>query len=101
MSSAIQLLCLIISFGYGFIFGLFLTINFTVFKRKNKIYLFLSFILLSFIFSLIYIYINYYLNKGIIHIYFYILILWGYIVFRKCQKSLIKCKLINKIFKKN
>lgn len=94
MNSYLQLLSFFVSFGYGMLF--YLLTRFNKFILSNKKY-FLQFIItLVFIIDIviIYIYIMYKINNGIIHPYFVITLIIGYILMLKLFD---KCKILCKI----
>ena len=80
MNSYVQLFCLVFSFVYGLVICLLNNFNYKLLKNKN---LFLKFFisgLYVFDMSLLYIVILYIVNDGILHIYFVLMLLFGYIL---------------------
>ena len=94
MSINIQIICMLVSFIYGFILKLLLIINKLLTKNNNKYINIISKIIYTYIIVILYIIIIYKINKGIFHIYFIILILLGYYLMSKYVKF------INIIFNK-
>ncbi len=78
MNSYIQLMCLIVSFIYGIFIYIASKFNIKVIKNKNIIIKSIINILFIFNISLGYVVILYYLNSGILHIYFILLMILGY-----------------------
>lgn len=87
MSGIIQFICLLFSFFFGFFLYSFFRFNYKLF-RKKKLFVFIFgeslVVLLS---SLVYVYFLYRINYGVLHIYFVMMILFGYFV-----HSVKKCK---------
>jgi hypothetical protein len=96
MSIKIQIICMLVSFMYGFILKILLIINKLLTKNNNKYINIISKIIYTYIVVILYIIIIYKINKGIFHIYFIILILLGYYLMSKYVKFI--SKKINKIF---
>ncbi len=94
MSIKIQIICMLVSFMYGFILKILLIINKLLTKNNNKYINIISKIIYTYIVVILYIIIIYKINKGIFHIYFIILILLGYYLMSKYVKF------INIIFNK-
>jgi len=80
MSSYIQLLCLILSFIYGYVVNKFNNIFLILVKKMNIFFRFIIYIAYVVIFSLLYIFILFKINRGILHYYFVIFIVIGYII---------------------
>lgn len=80
MNSYIQLFCLVFSFIYGIVICLLNNFNYKLLRNKNIfLKLFIS-CLYIFDISLLYIVILYMVNDGILHIYFVLLMIFGYIL---------------------
>ncbi len=80
MSSYIQLVCLILSFVYGFIINKFNNIILMLIKKVNILYRLIIYITYVILLSLFYIVILFNINRGILHYYFVIFIVIGYII---------------------
>ena len=80
MSSYVQLLCLLISFIYGFILYKLNYFNYKILKNKFIIFRIILYLLYILDLSILYIVILYKINKGILHIYFVIMIILGFII---------------------
>lgn len=80
MSSYVQLLCLIISFIYGFILYKLNCFNYKILKNKFIIFRIILYLFYILDLSILYIVILYKINKGILHIYFVIMIILGFII---------------------
>lgn len=80
MNSYLQLVCLLFSFFYGIFINSIIIFNRNIID-KIRVY-FKIIITMLFIdnVSLLYIIIMYKLNNGVIHFYFYIMIVLGYVV---------------------
>lgn len=91
MSSLIQLISLGVSFFYGVFFYLVNKINELMIDKKN--YFIKVLVTLVFIIDVVilYIYIMYKINNGIIHPYFIVLVVLGYVVMGINYKYLKKC----------
>ena len=90
MNNVIQLFSFIISFLFGIVFAFLNELNSSLIKKK-KLYLK---IIITFLFvvdvSLLYLIVIYKLNNGIMHVYFLIFIILGYIISYKKIKVLSK-----------
>ncbi len=93
MSANLQLICFLVSFLYGILFGLLTKLHFSLINKYHQIFQIL--ISLVFIIDIIlgYILIMYNLNAGIFHIYFFIFILGGYLLSFLILKYLKKIRL--------
>lgn len=80
MNSYIQLICLIVSFIYGIILYYSNKINYKMFKNMNYILKIIGSILYINNMALLYIIFLYYMNSGVMHIYFILFMILGYIV---------------------
>ena len=101
MNNVIQLLSFLLSFVFGILFALLNEINNELIKLKKSIIK----IIITFLFvlnmSLLYLLIIYKFNNGIMHIYFLVFIILGYIVSYKYIKVLNKyVKRTLKIYKR-
>lgn len=85
MSSWIQLICLIFSFFYGMFISFFNEIHYSLIKNKIWLFKIISSCLYVYLISLLYVYVLYRINFGVIHIYFIILLLIGFFV--SCVKK--------------
>lgn len=92
MTSNIQLTSLLFSFIYGFIFNFLVSINITLLKKTFPIMKLINIILLCIILSIIYITVLYYINNGMIHLYFYLVFLLGFESYFKCKEIIISVK---------
>ena len=81
MNVSIQILCLLISF----IYGMFIYISYNSIKKYN---IFIN-LLYVYIIVITYIIIIYKINKGIFHIYFYLLIILGYLFMSRYVKKML------------
>lgn len=99
MSSYVQVLSFLISFIYGICFYLFTRFNKFMLSNKNNVIKLLVSLVFVIDMVILYIYIMYKINYGMIHPYFVAVVFFGYIVmmfmYDKCV-SLLK-KLIKKI----
>lgn len=98
MSANLQLICFLVSFLYGIIFGLLTEFHFKLINHYSKLFQLL--ISLVFIIDIVlgYILIMYHLNTGIFHLYFFIFIFIGFLLSFFLKKWLIKY--FKQIFKK-
>lgn len=83
MSVKLQLLCFVVSFFYGIFIYLFYKFNLKFIKKANIISKVILHMLITFILVILYINIFYFLNKGIFHIYFIVILLIGFLVSKK------------------
>lgn len=92
MNSYLQLFVLFLSLLFGFLMGFIL--NFNMFKviKYNKVMNVIIYLLLEIVLSLAYIALLYFICKGIVHIYFYIMVVLGYYLYFKCKYLYKKCK---------
>lgn len=86
MTSYVQLLIFFLSFLYGFLSALFINFNIWFVRKSNFLFKLLSYILLCLILSFGYITILYFINSGIVHVYFYFIYLIGFKLFYNCKK---------------
>ena len=104
MNYKLQLLSLIFSFFFGNLFSVLVRVNQKIIVNKNKILQ----IILTFIFILdivlLYLICIYKINKGVVHCYFVLMIVAGYMFETMCLKVLSKRvkwpKLIDKVLHK-
>lgn len=80
MNSYTQLICLVVSFLYGICLYFTSVINFKLFKKKNIIVKTIGNILYVNNMALLYIWFLYSINGGILHIYFVVFIILGYLM---------------------
>lgn len=78
MNSYIQLVCLVVSFFYGCFLCLANHFNYRIIKNKNLVLKIIISGLYVFNVSLLYVVFLYYINSGILHIYFILFMLFGY-----------------------
>lgn len=83
MEVKIQLICMFVSFIYGIFICLFLLINKYLFNKNNKIIRILIDLLNVYVIVVLYTIIIYQLNKGIFHLYFLLLMLFGFLFMKK------------------
>lgn len=99
MSSGIQILSLLVSFGYGMVFYLVSRFNrFIVAKKSVFVQLVFSTILVIDL-VILYIFMMYKINSGNIHPYFVGMVVLGYILmyfkYKKCKECVKRRKLHN------
>lgn len=99
MSSGIQILSLLVSFGYGMVFYLVSRFNrFIVAKKRVFVQLVFSTILVIDL-VILYIFMMYKINSGNIHPYFVGMVVLGYILmyfkYKKCKDCVKRRKLHN------
>lgn len=87
MSIKLQLLCFGISFLYGIFISLFYRFNKKFLDRSNYFSKVIIYMLMSFLIVIGYIDIFYFVNKGIFHIYFIILMVAGILLGLKLSKK--------------
>lgn len=87
MNQIEQVIILFFSFIYGIITFLTLNLNKKIFINKSIFLKVISFAILSFNIALLYIIVIYNINQGIIHIYFIVLYILGFLtaVYKKCK----------------
>lgn len=107
MNLKTQVFSLIFSFFYGGLFSVLVNINYYFIFNRRKLFRIAFTITFVFIMSLLYFYILNIINNGIVHVYFFLLILIGFYIgfpYGKKLRSLVnKCKVmqnIKKIFNK-
>lgn len=79
MNSYIQLICLISSFWYGVLVYYANKVNIFIIEKKNIVIKYLLSIIYIFNISLLFIIFLYKLNSGVLHYYFILFIIIGYI----------------------
>jgi len=79
MNSYVQLFCLIVSFLYGILLYYLNMFNYKILKGKNILVKILGSILYILNVSLLYILFLYKINYGVLHIYFVLFMILGYI----------------------
>lgn len=92
MNSILQLFILTSSVFFGFLLGIVTNINVNLYKTKYLVLRLVSQLLVSLLVAILYITFLYYVNSGQTHIYFYGMILVGYILFFVCKKRINKRK---------
>lgn len=87
MNSYIQLISLLVSFGYGILLFYLNRFNIKIIRGKNIVIRSIISLLYLFDIALLYIVILYKLNSGIWHVYFALCIILGYVFIcvKKCQ----------------
>ena len=90
MDAKTQIIVLSISYIYGFIIYILSVINNIIIKNKKRIYKSTITILLMYNIVLIYIILIYKINNGIFHIYFFIMIILGFLSSIKLKKEMLK-----------
>ena len=98
MSADIQLICIIISFLYGLFIKVLNIFNNKLIKNNNKYLNIISNFIYVYIIVLLYVIIIYKINLGIFHVYFLIIMLFGYYLMSKYVKFIIN--VINKVLLK-
>ena len=87
MSIKLQLVCFAISFFYGIFISLFYRFNKKFLDSSNYFSKVIIYMLMSFLIVICYIDIFYFVNKGIFHIYFIILMVAGILLGQKLSKK--------------
>ena len=88
MSIRLQLICFVVSFIYGIFINWFDRFNKRFLDNTNYFSKIIIYMLISFLIVIGYIDIFYFINKGIFHIYFIILLILGILVGGKiCYKK--------------
>ena len=96
MENEIQMLSFVVSFIFGICFAFLNELNKKIISKKKKQYkLIFSFLFIINI-TLLYLIINYYINNGVIHIYFLICVFLGYLFSFKKVKLLTN-SIVNRI----
>ena len=75
-----QILCIIISFGYGIFINMIIQLNNMLLKKMNFIFNLFFRLVFTFVLVIFYIILIYKVNLGIFHIYFILLISIGYVL---------------------
>ncbi len=104
MDEITQLLSFFISFLFGFGFHILTTWHFKTTETYNLLMRYLTTILFVFNIVLLYVYIMYLINNGVIHIYFLAFVVLGFLCFGILQKN-VKLNLflpskVEKLFRK-
>ena len=86
MDEVTQLLSFLLSFLFGFSFHILTKWHFKISETYSTIMKYLTTILFVINIVLLYVYIMYHLNEGIIHIYFLIFVALGFFVFDVLRK---------------
>ena len=79
MNILIQLICMIISYAYGWFIRLFIIFNNRIFKTSKLLLIIINKVIYTFIIVISYVILIYKINMGIFHIYFLLLMLLGYV----------------------
>ena len=87
MSIKLQLVCFAISFFYGIFISMFYRFNKKFLDSSNYFSKVIIYMLMSFLIVIGYIDIFYFVNKGIFHIYFIILMIAGILLGQKLSKK--------------
>lgn len=102
MEETLQLLSFLVSFFFGFFFHMVSNFHFKITEKYPVLFQYLSTFLFLLDAVLLYIFILYYLNGGVLHIYFLIFLFLGFFLFGIFQKRVkltdILSTLIAKIF---
>ena len=80
MSANIQLICLIYSFCFGILFNLINKLYFKILNRVNILFKIIFYVIYIVLISVLYMYVLFRINDGILHIYFILCILAGYYI---------------------
>lgn len=80
MSLKLQIISLIVSFIYGIFFSKLLKINYKIIYNNKKSIKIIGTFIFIIVNSLLYFYILLKINNGIIHIYLFLSLLFGYII---------------------
>lgn len=80
MNLKVQLLSLVFSFFYGILFSFLVNVNYQFLFAKKKVFKITMTFLFLLDMALLYFLILRYLNQGIIHIYFFIMIIVGFYI---------------------
>ena len=90
MQNEIQLLSFFLSFLFGILFSFLNKLNNEIISKEKKIYKIATTFLFVLNISLLYLFLMYKTNEGIIHIYFLLFVVLGYIISFSKVKVLIK-----------
>lgn len=85
MNSYIQLISLVVSFIFGFVFYILSRVNKYILNNKNNVIKLLVTIVFVIDMVFIYIFIMYKINFGVMHPYFIILLILGFVLSIKCK----------------
>lgn len=95
MNSYVQVLSFLVSFIYGIVFYLFARFNKFILSNKNNVIKLLVTLVFVIDMVILYIYIMYKVNFGMIHPYFVAVVLVGYIfmmfLYDKCSMLIKRC----------
>lgn len=80
MNSYIQFVCLIVSFLYGIFLYYTNAFNLKIISNKNILIKLILNVLYIFNMSMLYVFFLYRINSGILHIYFVLLIIFGFVI---------------------
>jgi len=90
MNYKIQLLSLLLSFIYGFLFYFTSLLNYKIIKKFNVFFKYLLTFIYMFIIALIYVFLFFKINNGVVHDYFLLMVLCGFLFSYYLKKMLIK-----------
>lgn len=88
MDLKIQIISLLFSYLYGILFSFLLNFNYKIIYLKNKLYKILTTFLFVIVCTLIYFIILKIINEGIVHLYFFLMIILGFFTVNNKFKSL-------------
>ena len=88
MDSFKQLLCILFSFFYGITISFIFSFINKFSQKMNLIFRLLLFIISVILLSILYIYVIYKINGGIVNVYFYFLIAFGFILFNVKKRQI-------------
>lgn len=80
MNSYVQVICLVVSFLYGIILYYLNTFNYRILRNKNIVVKVCGSILYILNATLLYILFLYKINYGMLHIYFILFMIFGYVL---------------------
>lgn len=104
MDNSIQILSFLVSFVFGFLFSLLSRYHYDMVYSLKKIMRYVLTFLFILDMSLLYILILYYVNEGVVHLYFVIVTFLGYGLEKYCNRHVKKnvkwCYPIAKFFQK-
>lgn len=87
MNIKLQLICFVISFIYGILIYWLYLVNKKLILRSNYVVKIIIYVLLSYLSAIGYIDLFYFLNKGIFHIYFLVVLGLGVMVGKRIIKK--------------
>lgn len=89
MDAKTQIVILLVSFLYGIFFYYFSLFNGKIILNKSRVFRSLTTILFMYNVVLLYVIVVYKINRGIFHIYFFLMIILGFLVGYKVKKYLL------------